>query len=119
MPRPNPVQPNKRFQVSSILEGIRTNVGQLACTCLSEPWTQTEQKIVAEMPAWQTGLSEAEKVLVPSSEAELQKAGEQLNIALNLILQAVRAKNPVALSNALANEFSVTLDTLDGMIPRS
>ena len=105
--------------MSRILEGIRTKAEQLACTCLSEPWAQTEQKTIAELTAWQTGLNEAEKVLVPSSEAEIQRAGELLNTALNLILQAIRAKNPVALSNALVNEFSDMLDALERMIPRS
>ena len=105
--------------MSRILDGIKTEAEQLACTCLSEPWPQTEQKIIAGMNAWQTGLNEAEKILTPSSEAELQRAGELLNIALTLILQAIRSKNPVALSNALVNEFSDMLDALERMVPRS
>ena len=100
-----------------VLGSILTEAAQLACTCLSDPWVETERKIATEMMQWQSKLVEAEKTISNVPDATVQGLSEQLNLALQLILAAVQSKNPVGLSNALANEFTDTIKTLDSLIP--
>ena len=102
--------------MSPDLESILTQATQLARTCLADPWINTEQKIASEMVQWQSKLVETEKTLTDVPNTKIQTVSEQLNLALTLILEAIRSKNPVGLSNALANEFTDTIRTLDSLI---
>jgi hypothetical protein len=102
--------------VSPTLDSVRIQAEMLASTCLSEPWSQTERKIVAELPSWQEKFVETEKAIMDKPDSSMEEANEQLNQALERIFTAVQSKDAVALSNALAYQFVETLNILDRLI---
>lgn len=105
--------------MSPTLESVRIQAELLASSCLSEPWSETEKKIAVELPSWQHKLVESEKEITGNSDVDLKEVGEELNEALKCILSAIQAKDAVSLSNALANQFAETLNTLDRLISNS